>query len=647
MSDFVSQLNSEQTQAIQDERSVVMVEAGPGTGKTLTLIVKIISLLESGVRPDQVAAMTFTHRAAHEIQERLISSLGKQASQLQLGTFHSFALNHLSQINTNQLLTEKRQQRLVKKIAQEHHLGLAAKDLLLLLSKIKNDPKLLKSLSSAIQSWYQEYQQYLQTQQLFDFDDLMLELLKAIEQNSLENFAYLLVDEFQDVSPLQYQLIKTWAPQLKQTFVIGDPHQAIYGFRGATALAFENLEQDFPQLGKHQLKINYRSRPQILETAAQLFPQAQKLEANIEQPGVVRIIETLNPYSEADWVMADIEKKLGGTGLLQASEFHQEKETDLSDFAIIYRIHQLGSVIEDKLKEVGLPYQKVGSQSLYAQPDVSLIINLLRLVLAENDEAHDQIWLDLLENKLLGLSEKNLAKIFQLAEEFDLSLTKAVSRVLGQKIVDPEAEKTVRFVRNTCGILQQTITKEPELLTYLDVIEQRLLKFGLIESADNLKNWPQLRIELLQFNDQGKPLNAFIKYVQDLQITDFYDDTADKISLLSMHAAKGLEFDWVYLLGFEQGLVPLETKKSATKFLALENHQQQEERNLLYVSLTRAKKGLNLLYTRKRWRQKRQVSRFLDEINNEELKIMTDEKLIRVREKQKKNQEKKRQGQLF
>jgi superfamily I DNA/RNA helicase len=213
--------------------------------------------------------------------------------------------------------------------------------------------------------------------------------------------------------------------------------------------------------------------------------------------------------------------------------------------------------------------------------------------------------------------------------------------------VDPEAEKTVRFVRNTCGILQQTITKEPELLTYLDVIEQRLLKFGLIESADNLKNWPQLRIELLQFNDQGKPLNAFIKYVQDLQITDFYDDTADKISLLSMHAAKGLEFDWVYLLGFEQGLVPLETKKSATKFLALENHQQQEERNLLYVSLTRAKKGLNLLYTRKRWRQKRQVSRFLDEINNEELKIMTDEKLIRVREKQKKNQEKKRQGQLF
>jgi superfamily I DNA/RNA helicase len=151
----------------------------------------------------------------------------------------------------------------------------------------------------------------------------------------------------------------------------------------------------------------------------------------------------------------------------------------------------------------------------------------------------------------------------------------------------------------------------------------------------------------LQFNDQGKPLNAFIKYVQDLQITDFYDDTADKISLLSMHAAKGLEFDWVYLLGFEQGLVPLETKKSATKFLALENHQQQEERNLLYVSLTRAKKGLNLLYTRKRWRQKRQVSRFLDEINNEELKIMTDEKLIRVREKQKKNQEKKRQGQLF
>lgn len=647
MSDFFSQLNSAQTQAIQDERSVVMVKAGPGTGKTLTLIAKIISLLESGVKPGQIAAMTFTHRAAHEIQERLIGSLGKQAKQLQLGTFHSFALNHLTQIQANQLLTEKRQQRLVKKIAREQHLSLAAKDLLLLLSKIKNDPSLLKSLSSAMQSWYQEYQQYLQTQQLFDFDDLMIELLKAIEQNSLENFAYLLVDEFQDVSLLQYQLIKAWAPQLKQTFVIGDPHQAIYGFRGATALAFENLEQDFLQLGKHQLKINYRSRPQILETAAQLFPQAQKLEPNIKQPGVVQVIETLNPYTEADWVVADIEKKLGGTGLLQASEFHQEKETDLSDFAIIYRIHQLSSVIEDNLKEVGLPYQKVGNQSLYAQPDVSLIINLLHLVLAENDEVKDQIWLDLLENKLLGLSEKNLAKIFQLAEEFDLSLTEAVGRVLGQKIVNLEAEVSIRFVQNNCKILRQTMDKEPELLAYLDVIEQQLLQFELIESADNLKNWPQLRIELLQFNDQEKSLDAFIKYVQDLQKTDFYDATADKISLLTMHAAKGLEFDWVYLLGFEQGLVPLETKKNDTKFLPLANNQQQEERNLLYVSLTRAKKGVNLLYTRKRWKQKRQVSPFLNEIKNQGLKIMTDEKLIKVRQRLKRKQEEKRQGRLF
>jgi superfamily I DNA/RNA helicase len=647
MSDFFSQLNSAQTQAIQDERSVVMVKAGPGTGKTLTLIAKIISLLESGVKPGQIAAMTFTHRAAHEIQERLIGSLGKQAKQLQLGTFHSFALSHLTQIQANQLLTEKRQQRLVKKIAREQHLSLAAKDLLLLLSKIKNDPSLLKSLSSAMQSWYQEYQQYLQTQQLFDFDDLMIELLKAIEQNSLENFAYLLVDEFQDVSLLQYQLIKAWAPQLKQTFVIGDPHQAIYGFRGATALAFENLEQDFLQLGKHQLKINYRSRPQILETAAQLFPQAQKLEPNIKQPGVVQVIETLNPYTEADWVVADIEKKLGGTGLLQASEFHQEKETDLSDFAIIYRIHQLSSVIEDNLKEVGLPYQKVGNQSLYAQPDVSLIINLLHLVLAENDEVKDQIWLDLLENKLLGLSEKNLAKIFQLAEEFDLSLTEAVGRVLGQKIVNLEAEVSIRFVQNNCKILRQTMDKEPELLAYLDVIEQQLLQFELIESADNLKNWPQLRIELLQFNDQEKSLDAFIKYVQDLQKTDFYDATADKISLLTMHAAKGLEFDWVYLLGFEQGLVPLETKKNDTKFLPLANNQQQEERNLLYVSLTRAKKGVNLLYTRKRWKQKRQVSPFLNEIKNQGLKIMTDEKLIKVRQRLKRKQEEKRQGRLF
>lgn len=652
MQNILSSLNRQQKQAVKDTSQLVLVTAGPGTGKTLTLIAKILSLIESGKNPQQIAAITFTRRAAQEIKERLKLQLGDQVDQLNLGTFHSFALQNLD-IEAQQLLSEERQRRLVKTLIRQYNLQVKVKGALLLIDRIKNHPQLIKTTQPGLQKLYQQYQQYLDQEQLFDFQDLLSNLNQAIEQGCLEQYKYLLVDEFQDVSPLQYRLVKNWAEQLNQTFVIGDPRQAIYGFRGAAAQTFDQLKTDFLDIASHQLKINYRSGPDILKTAQRLFPQDAPPVPHLTHHGQVQLIRTVNPYTEANWILADIERKLGGTGLVQASQFHQETEASLSEFAVIYRIHQLGAIVENKIKDAGLPYQKAGSESLFVQPDARLVIDLFKLAAAQKHQTKQQS-ADILENNILQLHDSDLSKVLSLLDQENLTLLKAVKKILDQQGAQLKTPKSLRFILETVNQLKAEILDEKSSMELVDSIKQQLSKFELLQSDDDLAHILQLKVELLQFADAKQPLTAFLDYVNHLEKLDFYDERADKISLLSMHAAKGLEFDWVYLVGFEQGLVPLNLKSTKNQFSigeAEEQHQEQqhqeEERNLFFVTLTRAKKGISLLQTKQRWKKQTKPSPFLQEIKNDHLQIKTDEQLEKFKKRQAQLEQEKRQGSLF
>ena len=650
MSTIFSQLNTRQQNAIRDLYSVVLIKAGPGTGKTLTLIAKIVKLLDQGVPPKKIVAITFTRRAAQEIKERLTVAAPAAVKRLNLGTFHSLALGFLG-IEPQQLILTQPQHFLAQKIIRDQRLKLKSKELLNLIAQSKNKTFRLKPIKSFLQKAVDCYQQELAEKNLLDFDDLLLKFLAQLQAGETLKADYLLVDEFQDVSPVQYDIVKTWVAGLKQTFLIGDPRQAIYGFRGASDLVFTQLKTDFPKLSEHNLLQNYRSCEEIITVAQRLFPQDEKLIVQSRTKGLVANIATANQFTETDWIIHDIEKKIGGTGLLQASEFYQEQEASLADFAIIYRIHQLGMNIADKLQQVGLPYQQVGQQSLYLTSDVALVLKLWQLSALTNltkqkfDWDEDQLWLELLANKLLKISSQSWVKLNQFKQTQKSGWRQAIKSIIGQKILQPRQENKLKFVLNCLESPSCLIEKSANLVELLDEIQADLVRFKIIDDVEkSLPNWPQLRVELLQFVDCKQQMISFLRYVADLEKHDYYDQQAEKITLLTMHAAKGLEFDWVYLLGFEEGLVPLKVKqeKQTQGFIQL-----NEEKNLFYVTLTRAKKGCYLLTTQHRWQKKVQASQFWQIIQGEPVQMLADPVLTRRAKVKQKQVEKSRQSSLF
>jgi superfamily I DNA/RNA helicase len=649
MPHFLSQLNQDQQNAIDDQGQVVLVKAGPGTGKTLTLIAKILALIKSGVDLEKIAAITFTHKAAQEIEDRLKKNIGNDVVKLNLGTFHSFALKKFDGLE-EQLLTEPQVYWLVRNIASINKTKLSTKDLLLIISKLKNNQKFLKNCKPLVVKVYQEYQQQLKQNNKIDYDDLLSFLLSAVKRNQLKRVKYLLVDEFQDVSPLQYDIIKNWIPGLSQTFLIGDSNQAIYGFRGATSQSFSQLKKDFPDCLVYNLALNYRNSPEILLVAQRMTDQEFQIKPTVKEQGEVKLINTFNQHTEADWILKDIEEKLGGTGLISASELHQQAGASFGNFAVVYRIHQLGKVIEEKIKQAGLPFQKLGSESLYQQPLIQLVINLWQLVSifqkGHPEKEEKTTYQEILINKYLNISPKGVEKIFQYQQQHNLEDSLVLNQISKQKILNRSDFNKISFILETLEKLLVAV-KSYDLTNLLKIIYDQLELRKLANFTNKHEEcWSQFKIELLQFSKNKRSLTNFLDFYRKLERRGFYSQNADKISLSSMHAVKGLEFDWVYLIGFEEGLIPLELKKG---FKPINDHQTQlqEEKNLVYVALTRAKKGVYLMNCQKRWQQKSRVSSFYKLILGKPLVEITDEKILKMAQKQQQVQDKSRQGKLF
>lgn len=648
MKQLFTNLNQEQQQAIADNNQLVLVKAGPGTGKTLTLVAKIKQLLLENVVPEKIIALTFTHRAAHEIKERLAEIVPDQFEQLTLGTFHSLAVKLLS-IKPEQLLTDLQTQQLLKETIVKHKLDLSAKDFSLLISKLKNNQSLLKQVRPALVQAFHDYQASLELTGQLDYDDLLLQLLAWAQTQPIQQDQYLLVDEFQDVSPVQYQFVASCIPHFKQTFLIGDPKQAIYAFRGASSQSFSLLQQDFIDCSVHSLTKNYRSSQQILTVANRLYHDETSAQATTQEEGLAQLIRTYNQQTEADWVVHDIEQRLGGSGLINASNFHQQSGATFKELAVLYRIHQLGKVIEKKVKEVGFPYQKLGSESLYLQPVVALIIDFFKLTqcLVLGQDSAD-FWQKLINNSFLHLASNSVQKIKTYQQELGIEYQQALVQLSGQKLLVATDLNKLKFILETVEIL--TVNFKQSVTQLLSLIQEQLKNCQLDKlTAEQQDTWQQFAIELMQFANVENSITVFLDYYEKLKQSDFYTIEADKISLSSIHAAKGLEFDWVYLIGFEQDLMPLKSKKK--RMVEIINSDEQtfltEEKNLLYVALTRARKGVFLLTARQRWHKQQQASPFLALIKNDPLVEKEDEQTVRLMKKKLRQQEADRQASLF
>jgi superfamily I DNA/RNA helicase len=558
----MNNLNKNQKKALLINKGPLIIQAGPGTGKTKTLTAKIAYLVQQkNINLKNILALTFTRKAAKEMQDRLIQTLQKANQNFNFNqnlknitTFHSFCYQILKQE--------------IKNFDASKFL----------------DPKT----------------------NLIDFD-LLLEKTLAFFKTNLKirrkyanQFKYILIDEFQDTSPIQYKIIKLLINQTKNKnfFIIGDPKQSIYAFRGAGKQNFKIFKTDFLNYQEVNLNINYRNSKPIIETSHQLFSNSKKLKIpknKIKQkPNNIYLIQTLNPYSEADWIIAKINQLIGGTDLNQASDINQAKDfknlnfnksnesnltnLNLSEIAVIYRTHFLAENLKKTFFKSGLPYQAIGDESIFLDQKVKKIINILEKIVNSN----------------------------------------------------------LKF------------KKKPKFLTY------NLSEFiiNIIQNLNLKKNQALLELEKIAINfenqsDLSEQIKDLLSYIQEIEKSDYYDTQAQKITLMTMHASKGLEFKAVFIIGFEETNLPyLKNNKLSPEKLKT---QLKEEKNLLYVALTRAKEQVYLIKANKRHEnQKLKISPFYNYLKTSRYLVkLKDENTAKIIKKIKSKRNKQRQTKLF
>lgn len=625
-----STLNSNQLQAITHD-GTVMVIAGPGTGKTKTLTAKIEYLIDTkNINPQEILALTFTQKAAAEMKERL----GDLKFLPYISTFHALAFDILKNIHESiEIITEKEKEELLQQISKKNKISnRESKNLALFISQFKNN---LNEESLAIIS---EYNQLLKEKNLIDYDDLLFKLYELLKENNEKvvpyknKFTHILVDEFQDTNNLQYQIIKLLLKN-NNLFVIGDPFQSIYSFRGATEEIVGIFKTDFPQSTCISLDTNYRSCREIIQASSALFPKKTILKANTDGTGEVAAIKTINEYTEGEYIVEMINKKIGGTDLLKAGAIQEEKrETRFSDFAVIYRTHAIGRIIEQTFINSGIPYQIVGGITIYEQPEVVFISNLLQYI-NQKDSSYLK---DLLYSPIISLNLKSKLKISRLFSENKKQILTILEHSIDQYI---DSRKDIHMISTIVDWLKDIVVKakNSKLIPLIHIIMEYSLLTEYIAQKKSKDNYVRAFISTItQFNDKKNSIIQCCNYLKYLKEYEFYDPNCDKVTLLTLHAAKGLEFKYVFICGFEDGIIPFDRN----------NIDIEEEKRLLYVGMTRAKEGLYLLTALERNKKVSVISRFYSEMS-EKLTILEDEAIIKQTKQIKKWKEKKSQLKLF
>lgn len=546
--------NEKQKQAIDSIHRVTVVKAGPGTGKTGTLAAHILSLLEiRRIKPSCITAVTFTNQAARELRERIQKQLGRgPASRLQIGSFHSIAWKLLKGQGVEFTLAGEMETRdLASTLCKKYNLKQSVTQLLTQISNCKTG--MCEADVGLEKEVLEEYQNNLKEWGALDFDDILLEALQITQEKSSEEnrgaFSYLLVDEFQDINPLQYRLIQAWNKGGRELFVIGDEDQAIYGFRGADAGCFQKLTEDFPEVHQIVLEENYRSTPQILGAACELISKnpggARRLHPNMPKGTPIRLAEADSERAEAIFVAKEINRLTGGMGMLEAQELFPSKEGkawSFEDIAVLYRTHRQAALLEDCLKTEGIPYIVAGRESFLKEETVRGTVCFFKSLLHPEDKLTAQTAQKLLQNIMPDTLNGGVYEA--LAEKYAPGL----NRKSPQKLLN-DWMKELNLEQN----------KDMQKLYHISVFYQKLPEF----------------LEALETGTES-----------DLKRCGGKLYTSGAVTLMTLHGSKGLEFPVVMVYGTRKGLIPFVGGKTPA--------DEEEERRLFYVGLTRAKEELIL-----------------------------------------------------
>ena len=635
----INELNPEQQKAVQSTEGPVLILAGAGSGKTKTLTYRIAYLLlEKKVKPSSILAVTFTNKAAREMRARIEKLLDSSLAPLWMGTFHSVCARILrreaEQLGYNKNFTiydVDDQVRALKKVIallsvpQQIY---SAKLIQNRLSRIKNRflfPEDLEriepqdGLDEFMPDIYREYQKYLKANNAVDFDDL---LLKPIELfNTYENlrkkyakkFKYVLVDEYQDTNHAQYLFVKKLVQDHHNICVVGDEDQSIYGWRGADISNILNFNQDFPEAKIFRLEENYRSYNNILQAANAVVKNnenriGKNLWTSRKDGEKIKLYEAADELDEAKHVVSVIHEEM----------FTQKRS--FKDIAILYRTNAQSRVLEDALRRNDINYSIVGGTRFYDRKEIKDILAYLKIIV----NPADSISLKRIVNfPLRGIGDTTISKIEKFAEMENIILFEALGRVKEIASISPAMSARVmefyQLIKNFIGLgselslveLVSTLTSETGILHHYQT------EYDQYESESRVENIRELFNSVEQFTEERKrdkqpaDLASFLEEVSLLTDVDTWNQSASAVTLMTIHAAKGLEFPVVYITGLEMGLFPLQ--RTMAQLAELE-----EERRLLYVGMTRAEENLYLSYTLQRRRYSNSTvntpSLFLDEI---------------------------------
>lgn len=569
------QLNPEQLAAVQSDAGTIAVIAGPGTGKTKTLVARIQYLIkEKGVSPKEITAVTFTHQAAQEMQARLEAELGKKAVRgLTVGTFHAIALSLLPK---KAIADRETRLAIMAQVLKEYGAGFTAASALERLTLQKNGKA--AELSGTIAD---AYQRRLEEAGLRDLDDVLLEAL-ALETNNRPRFRHLLVDEYQDINGVQHQLVHHWCGKDGKLFVIGDPDQSIYGFRGADASCFERLVAQRPDTLVIPLTRNYRSTAPVLECATALInrnPGAnRRLTAQGNRGEPVRLMTAPDAFSEAAWIAREINAMVGGADMLSAHHpgNHRENPRAFSEMAVLCRTHRQLEQIENSLRHHSIPSVICGREQFWEDAGVQALLGFFRWLCAPEDTAS-------LQEALHGL--------WKIPDALHSQAQAAALECLSAQANDQAEQLDVHIFREQLAAFE-VLTPFVDAVELLAPVYQTQQPRKLIDLLAKLTNRKGKPVEqLLDAAVFHKRMPAFLHTLAtgeeaDLRRRSGGEKASGAVSLMTLHGAKGLEFPVVFVAGINEGDLPHQREGEETN--------TEEERRLLFVGVTRAREELIL-----------------------------------------------------
>lgn len=614
----MAKLNQKQIEAIEDDGLVVTVIAGAGSGKT-TVLTKRISYLYrvKKVNPENVLAITFTNKAANEMKERLQEMEGPYASLSWIMTFHAFAVRilranaqNLKHFDENFVIVDTEDQlKILKNIITELELSeeIKPKAASFAISKAKSFAGNLYEVEYAVDfeflEIYQRYETYLKEHNALDFDDLLLyahELLKmkSIQEKYNQKFKYILVDEFQDTSLIQSNILKLLFNKVTNMFFVGDIDQSIYSWRGATVENMLAIKSQYGSESLIKLEQNYRSTPEILKVANDLISYNEeridkKLWTDASAGEKVIYSSFHNGFRETDYVIGEVDR------LIDSGE-------DLSEIAILYRSNYQSRKLEEQLVKRQIPYQIYGGIRFYERAEIKDMIAYLRIILNPLDEIALLRVINVPKRKV---GEKTIATLRMLMEVEKISLFDACKQH-GSKSLGEFVKLIESYQENITTNFETEFPKLIEDLKY----KQHWLGIDDISKVDErMQNVNEFKEAIIYELANGKSLR---EYLNDLAIfTEKEDVNVDAVVLSTIHGVKGLEFDNVFMIGLNEDVFPNARCKNSLQEL-------EEERRLCYVGVTRARKRLQLTSYRFGFNQIPQpVSQFIGEMELEEDEI--------------------------